>query len=184
MSPDSDLGPESGPDLGLDLGPEPGFEPDRLPGRLRTALALLAVDAGLRLFGFRRMSALLGGDTAAPEPAAAPDLGRQDASPGASAGTPSGALTGGSTGGLIGSWAVALARRVEQAAGFRVYRVPCLPRALLLRHWLAARGLPATLRIGARRDGRLLRAHAWVECGGRVLDPDPAVGERFPPLEG
>ena len=139
-----------------------GSGPARVPGRLRTAVALLAVDAGLRLLGFARVDALLGGGspgTPVPVRTDWPSAGQQ-------------------------ALARALARRIERAAGLRLYRVPCLPRALLLRRWLISRGLPATLRIGARREGPLFRAHAWVECGAEVLDPDPAVGERFPPLRG
>jgi len=155
--------------------PEPGNSPEpidapapsaRVPGRLRTAVALLLVDLGLRLFGFARMSRLLGGGAHAPADGV------------------TGSATGSGAAGADSSRAERLARRIEGAAGFRVYRVPCLPRALLLRRWLLARGLPATLRIGARREGPRVRAHAWVECAGTVLDPDPSVGERFPPLEG
>jgi Transglutaminase-like superfamily len=46
----------------------------------------------------------------------------------------------------------------------------CLRRCLVLGHRL--RGLQPVLRIGVRRgpDGRL-GAHAWLEIGGRTLDP-------------
>jgi len=147
----------------------------RLPGRLRTACTLLTVDVGLRLLGFARMRSLL-----APRSRAA-------ASSGAAAGTETGLAPGAAHAELSDrerALAVSLARRVERAAGFRVYRVPCLPRALLVERWLAARGLPAALRIGARRQGGAFGAHAWVACGDLVLDPDPGVEERFPPLRG
>ena len=45
----------------------------------------------------------------------------------------------------------------------------CLPRALVLRAMLARRGHEAVLRIGVRRPGSGLEAHAWVECGGRAV---------------
>lgn len=155
----------------------------RLPGRLRTACTLLAVDAGLRLLGFARMRSLL------------TPRSREVAPSGASPDTPSGAAAGTETGPAPGAahgeltdrertLAQSLAHRVERAAGFRVYRVPCLPRALLVERWLGLRGLPAELRIGARRQGGAFGAHAWVACGDLVLDPDPGVEERFPPLRG
>ncbi len=139
-----------------------GSDAGRLPSRLGTALALLAVDAGLRVLGFARMDALLGGDRAEPGLSTEADA-EADA---------------------VRALGRTLAGRIERAACLRVYRVPCLPRALLLRRWLLARGLPAALRIGARREGPRFRAHAWVELAGATLDPDPRVGERFPPLQG
>jgi hypothetical protein len=119
------------------------------------------VDLGLRLLGLGRMRTLLSRWIREGAPAGTPPT--SDAA----------RLAG----------ARELARRIERAAGFRVYRVPCLARALLLERLLARRGLPATLRIGVRRPGAgPLDAHAWVECGDLCLDPDPRVAERFAPL--
>jgi len=132
--------------------------PARVPGRPAIASALLGVDLGLRFFGFARVRSWMesGSETAAPDREPSPeDL----------------------------ATARALAAAVERAAGFRLYRVPCLPRALLLRRMLAGRGIPARLRIGVRREGGGLHAHAWVVCGTEALDPDPEVEERFPGLE-
>ncbi len=139
--------------------PVTGGPERRGPSRARLAISLLGVDLGLRLLGFGRLRALLARrarpDGGAPR---APDEAELAA-------------------------ARRLARQVERAAGLRIYRVPCLARALLLERLLARRGLPATLRIGVRRPGAgRLGAHAWVECGGLVLDPDPRVAERFRPL--
>lgn len=136
---------------------EGGASP-RVPGRLAVAVALLGVDLGLRLFGFSRTSSWLAG---------APGRGVAERELSADE----------------RAVARSLAGVVERAAGFRVYRVPCLPRALLLRHMLAGRGLPARLRIGVRREDVDLHAHAWVVSGAEVLDPDPSVEERFPGLE-
>ncbi|MFH2115955.1 MAG: lasso peptide biosynthesis B2 protein [Spirochaetota bacterium] len=47
----------------------------------------------------------------------------------------------------------------------------CLRRALVLRHSLIARGIPARLVYGANRCDGLIRTHAWVEASGRKLDP-------------
>ena len=136
--------------------PEPAPPSRPAPSRLPLALGLLGVDLGLRLLGLGRMRALLHRPGRGDAPA--PDAARLEG-------------------------ARELARRVERAAGFRVYRVPCLARALLLERLLARRGLPAALRIGVRRPGAgRLDAHAWVECGDLCLDPDPRVAERFEPL--
>jgi hypothetical protein len=62
------------------------------------------------------------------------------------------------------AWAV-------EAAGRRtVGRTTCLVEALAAQVVLAARGRPAELRFGVvRAGGDGLRAHAWVESGGRVV---------------
>lgn len=162
----------------------------RAPDRsLRTAAALLAVDLGLRCFGYGAMRRVLArGRRPPPEQSRArtdrfaPDSFQAASDPEA-ADRDAGAA--GAIGGLTeGDRARArrLAARVERSSSFRIYRVPCLARALLLERLLAARGLPARLCIGARRDGSALRAHAWVECGDLVLDSDPRVERRFPPL--
>lgn len=126
--------------------------------RVGVSAVLLAVDLGLRCFGFAAVRRILA-------------RGRSER-----AGMPT------RTSEADRATARRLAARVERSASFRVYRVPCLPRALLLERLLAARGLPARLRIGVRRDGSALRAHAWIECADQVLDPDPHVEERFAPL--
>lgn len=54
--------------------------------------------------------------------------------------------------------------------------VTCLTRALALGWILRRRGLPTTLRIGVRRSGGRLSAHAWLESGGSgdIALPDSA----------
>lgn len=47
----------------------------------------------------------------------------------------------------------------------------CLPRSLALYRFLLSCGIPAEHVIGARRHP--FRAHAWVECRGRVLGDSP-----------
>ena len=44
--------------------------------------------------------------------------------------------------------------------------------------WLRRRGLASQLRIGARRNGDTLDAHAWVELAGTPL----AQGPDLPPV--
>ena len=160
---------------------------------LGTSAALVAVDLTLRCFGYRAVRRILtgprdrrsrlesvgrlGGATR-PE---APAGGGERAAGGAPSrpGAPPAAAT---LEGADRATARRLAARVERSSSLGVYRVPCLPRALLLERMRTARGLPARLRIGVRRTGGSVRAHAWIECADLVLDPDPRVEERFPAL--
>ena len=59
--------------------------------------------------------------------------------------------------------AEAVARRVEVAASHGPLPVGCLPRALCVRMLLARERIEATVRIGVKREGAGLRAHAWIE---------------------
>ena len=63
-----------------------------------------------------------------------------------------------------------------------VYPAACLPRALALQRLLAGRGAPAALKIGVRRDGEELAAHAWVEVDGRPVGEPAGIEERFAEL--
>ncbi len=45
----------------------------------------------------------------------------------------------------------------------------CLRQALAVQWWLRRDGLPAQLRIGARKQGDVVDAHAWVELEGVAL---------------
>lgn len=49
----------------------------------------------------------------------------------------------------------------------------CLAQAIVLCFLLDRRGAPAHLKIGVRKDGEALEAHAWVEVAGVAL-PDGA----------
>ncbi|HIE94984.1 MAG TPA: lasso peptide biosynthesis B2 protein [Acidobacteria bacterium] len=55
------------------------------------------------------------------------------------------------------------------AAISALYRMPCLEQSLILFGILRRRGIPAELRIGVRRAGDGLNAHAWIEHEGRRL---------------
>ena len=61
---------------------------------------------------------------------------------------------------------------------FRTAR--CLQRSLALCLWLEHEGYHPALKIGARRDGTKLEAHAWVEYQGTVLNDSEAVKSMFP----
>ena len=73
-------------------------------------------------------------------------------------------------------WAVTVASRYVPAA-------TCLTQALAVQVLLARRGHLARLCIGvARTETGRLRAHAWVECAGRVVIGGAEAPVRFTPL--
>jgi len=53
---------------------------------------------------------------------------------------------------------------------------------LALHQWLREEGLPSELRIGVRKDDGELRAHAWVELGGLVVNDGAGAVAAFTPL--
>jgi hypothetical protein len=63
-----------------------------------------------------------------------------------------------------------LHRLVRLAGRLAPFGSTCLTRSLVLQRLLRARGVDAVLKIGALREGHSLRAHAWLEHGGRVLN--------------
>jgi hypothetical protein len=68
---------------------------------------------------------------------------------------------------------------VRLAAEHGPYRATCLPQSLVL-WWLVRRhGGDARLRVGVRRAGTRVEAHAWVECGGTALNDAVDVYERY-----
>lgn len=73
-------------------------------------------------------------------------------------------------------------RALGRAAAHHLWPMTCLPRALALRRMLARRGIAATLRIGVRRAGASLAAHAWIEVSGNAIGEPEAIEERFRPL--
>jgi hypothetical protein len=62
-----------------------------------------------------------------------------------------------------------IARLVSIAANHGPYRATCLRQSLALWWLLRRRGIAAELRIGVRKDGAALLAHAWVEHEGQAL---------------
>lgn len=70
-----------------------------------------------------------------------------------------------------------------QAANHHVVAANCLTRSLAGYDLLRRQGLEPTLRIGVLFDDtRTLRAHAWLELAGEVLNDRPDVASRFTPL--
>lgn len=77
------------------------------------------------------------------------------------------------------SWAV-------ERAGRFVPGATCLVRALAAQALLAHEGVASTLRFGVTRGGgnefNQFRAHAWLECAGRVVVGGDEDLSRFSPL--
>jgi hypothetical protein len=73
-------------------------------------------------------------------------------------------------------------RAVDVAARHHLYPMLCVPRALALRSLLAEEGIVTELRIGVRKEGDRLVAHAWVEHRGVPIGESSAVAEKFAPL--
>ena len=78
----------------------------------------------------------------------------------------------------------ATARLVAIASRHGLHAGNCLSRSLTLQRLLGRQGIASELRIGARRAGAGLEAHAWVEHDGRPLNDGADVAQRFPPFHG
>jgi hypothetical protein len=69
-----------------------------------------------------------------------------------------------------------IARAVDRAARRGVFRPKCLVRSLALHRMLERSGIDGSvIRIGVRRDGDELLAHAWVEHLGVTLIDSPSA---------
>ena len=124
---------------------------------LKATLMLALVRLGLRLLPFQVVRDLLGRSGA-------------DVRPGTG---PASAAVAGAARRVL--WAVNAATPLTGAT--------CLPRALVTHALLTRQGLASELRIGvARRPGRLLEAHAWVEEGDCILIGDLPNLAHFKPL--
>jgi acyl-CoA synthetase (NDP forming) len=74
----------------------------------------------------------------------------------------------------------ATARAVDLAAGR--LRATCLTRSLVLQRMLAARGITTDLRVGVRKGGQGLEAHAWLECDGVPVNDSAQGVHGFTPV--
>jgi len=75
--------------------------------------------------------------------------------------------------------------RLESAAARNLFFRPnCLENSLVLWWLLRNRGITAQLRVGARKTGQRLEAHAWVECDGVVLNEPEETHLHFKPFGG
>jgi len=119
---------------------------------VRAGVWLLAADLGMRLFGFGRIHGLL----------------QRGLSNTASESGPAAAIPS----------AEKIARMsylVDVAADHHLYRMTCLPRALVRQRLLGQAGVDAELKIGVCKRGNRLLAHAWV------VHQDKPIGEARDP---
>jgi hypothetical protein len=125
---------------------------------LATALVLLHLTAvGMRLMGFQRCQAWLARWGTARKRNAVPDA--EDAARQAT-------------------------QMVAVAARYSLFGKTCLPQAMVLSFLLQRMGLNGDLRIGVRQDGDELKAHAWIERHGQVLNDSTDVHQRFAAFAG
>lgn len=77
----------------------------------------------------------------------------------------------------------AVAAMVSIASRLGVVPSKCLDRSLVTWWMLRRRGIPAEVRLGAGPDlKRRMAFHAWVECGGEVVNDRSDVTVRFVPF--
>jgi hypothetical protein len=76
------------------------------------------------------------------------------------------------------------ARWIDIASRWHFMRARCLHQSLLLHQWLGRERLSRNLQLGVYKNGGELRAHAWVEVGGRVVSDHQHAIRRFTPLRG
>jgi hypothetical protein len=128
---------------------------------LAQALVLLPLTAlALRVVGFRRWQAMLA------------RLAPVSVSPAAGGGEAA-----------VRTQARAVAQMVEAAARRGLYHATCLPRSLTLWWLLRRQGIDGELRLGVRKAGDVLEAHAWVEYRGAVLNDRADVRRVFSPFD-
>ena len=71
------------------------------------------------------------------------------------------------------------AQMVRAAARYGIGQPNCLKVSLALWWLLARQGIASDLRVGVRKDGEKLEAHAWVECGGVALNEPESPHQHF-----
>lgn len=72
-----------------------------------------------------------------------------------------------------------VARMVRAAVRSGFGHPTCLEESLTLWSLLARRGIASELRVGVRKSGEKIEAHAWVECEGGALNEPEDVHENF-----
>lgn len=122
------------------------------------AVGLPLIAAALRLWDFRRVASVLRGTGSAP------------------------ATAGGEPREHRAGLAHGLAALVRAAARRGPYRARCLEESLLLWWLLRRRGIEGRLRLGVRKDGSLLVAHAWVELDGQAIGDRQGLTCRYAPF--
>jgi hypothetical protein len=125
---------------------------------LESLLGLVATKMGLRIAGFQRWKRVMAGRT-------------------------SKEIEGASARGHLES--VAKIVNLERAAARHLpFSTNCLEQSLVLLWLLRKRGIPAGLRIGARKEADRFEAHAWVEYQGAALNDAGNEHLHFVPFEG
>lgn len=71
------------------------------------------------------------------------------------------------------------ARWLDVASRHHIVNAQCLHRSLALAFWLSRDEIDNFVRIGVRKNGAELQAHAWVEVDGHVVNDEPAVVATF-----
>ena len=72
---------------------------------------------------------------------------------------------------------------VSIAARYGLFRATCLRQALLVFWLLRRRGIQTDLRIGVRREGESIFAHAWLNYGEDVITEGSLVEKNFSAFE-
>lgn len=72
-----------------------------------------------------------------------------------------------------------LCQLVQVAARHHLYGMGCLPQALTAQKLLALEGVQADLRIGVRKIGDRLDAHAWLEYQGCPIGEGAHIRDTF-----
>jgi hypothetical protein len=120
---------------------------------LRAVLLLPLVSLSLRLRGFRATQASLQNYLSNAQPT-------KEASAGASQ--------------------LALTARAVRSAAYRSFgKATCLEKSLTLWWLLERQGIASSVRIGTRKDGEKLEAHAWVEYDGIALHESEDVHRHY-----
>ncbi len=127
---------------------------------MEAAAALAATWAGLRLLGFRRWKTALIRFTSHP------------------------AVVDGPRHAARIETAREIARILEATSRHLIFHASCLEQSLVLWWLLARRGIPADLRIGARKEAGRFEAHAWVELGSMTLNDSGEAHLHFAPFDG
>ncbi len=123
---------------------------------IAAAVLLPSVALGIRVAGLRRIQAILSRAQAGERAATPASLER----------------------------ARRIAGLVAAAAHHGPCRAKCLPLSLALQRLLRGKGIASELRLGVRKSGDALLAHAWVEHGGTPLLEARDVHERFAAFDG
>ncbi len=72
---------------------------------------------------------------------------------------------------------------VERARARHLRPMTCLRRSLALQKMFAQKGVPTDLKIGVRKEGGQISAHAWLEYEGNLLGEPEKITEQYAVLQ-